>query len=253
MSLFWLQPVHWFIGLNFNCAREEEERRLFIYKHSEWRTAENFPPAASAKRPNEQTNVHFSKVRRPAERVQSERTLALLPLRLTLLLQVSTWQIQAAVNLIETHILPHHQHYPPVKKWGEKTTHYLLGMSFWCHYEFLFQFFNFGKSCHCASSVTLFPQSRRGAETKRLVSSEQVQCGSTHPPRPPAAPSALHLFVFDVSGKRAALQHSHWLPACHDCIVFHITALQRRPLSKKKRKRKSDSQAENICKAEVYI
>lgn len=46
-----------------------------------------------------EANIHFSKVWRPAERVNSQRTLALLPLRLALLLQVPTGQIQAAVNL----------------------------------------------------------------------------------------------------------------------------------------------------------
>lgn len=50
-----------------------------------------------------EANIHFSKVWRPAERVESQWTLTLLPLRRSLLLlQVSTGQIQAAVNLKKT-------------------------------------------------------------------------------------------------------------------------------------------------------
>lgn len=47
------------------------------------------------------TNVQFSKIRRPAERVQGQGALALLSLRLPLLLQMPAGQIQAAVNLIK--------------------------------------------------------------------------------------------------------------------------------------------------------
>lgn len=49
-----------------------------------------------------EVNIQFSEVWRPAERVDGQRALALLPLRLALLLQVPAGQIQAAVNLPTT-------------------------------------------------------------------------------------------------------------------------------------------------------
>lgn len=209
-------------------------------------------------------NTHFSEVRRPAERVQSQWTLALLPLRLSLLLQVSTRQIQAAVNLTRQNIVPHHHfigawlsyHYDVLHThiFKKNTPSFLNKLQEWQILSGLV--FNFCKDDYFSSATASFPQySLRvplfGEELKQNAVSaqssgaaeEQVQRSPTHPPRPP----------------RCSRRHCISLFWCERGNAYCIAALQRLPACATvlcstipKKKGKGGKRKHLICKRKIY-
>lgn len=120
--------------------------------------------------------------------------------------------------------------------------------------------FNFCKDGYFLSATTSFQQYSLcvpllGEELKQNAVSaqssgaaeEQVQCSPTHPPRPPAALWDTVFLCFDVREEHTALQHYN------DSRLARPYCAPQYQKKGKGKKKTSDLQAENICKAELYV